>query len=148
MNGGNERKYDDIINLPHPVSARHPRMPLLDRAAQFSPFAALTGYDDAIRETARLTDSYMEPAEDGKEQLDERIMLLRENLPQNPEIEVTYFQPDAKKSGGAYVIVRGRVKRIDEYSRRIFFADGTVLSMEQIFSIVLKKSNNPPGLLL
>lgn len=103
--------YDDIIHLPHPVSPRHPQMPLADRAAQFSPFAALTGHDAAIRETARLTDSPVELEESGKEQLDRQLLLVQENLAQKPEIEVTYFQPDEKKSGGVYVTVCGRVKK-------------------------------------
>ena len=90
----NEHKYDDIINLPHPVSAVHPQMPLPDRAAQFSPFAALNGHDAAIRETARLTDAFVELDEGRKEKLDEQLQLIKENQTQKPEIEVTYFQPD------------------------------------------------------
>lgn len=136
---GNENaahhNYDDIINLPHPVSKRHPQMSLLNRAAQFSPFAALTGHDAAIRETARLTDTFTELDEDLKERLDEKLRLLKENLSQKPEIEATYFQPDERKSGGAYVTIRGRVKKIDEYSRRILFTDGTSFPLERLFSL-------------
>ena len=131
----NDHKYDDIINLPHPVSARHPQMPLPDRAAQFSPFAALTGHDAAIRETARLTDTFVELDEGRKQELDEQLQLIKENQSQKPEIEVTYFQPDLKKSGGAYMTFRGRVKKIDEYNHRILFTDGTALSMETLFFI-------------
>ena len=131
----NDHKYDDIINLPRPVSARHPQMPLPDRAAQFSPFAALTGHDAAIRETARLTDTFVELDEGRKQELDEQLQLIKENQSQKPEIEVTYFQPDLKKSGGAYMTFRGRVKKIDEYNHRILFTDGTVLSMETLFFI-------------
>ena len=133
----NEHKYDDIIDLPHHVSARHHQMPLADRAAQFSPFAALTGHDAAIRETARLTDAFVELDENRKEELDEQLRLIQENQSQRPEIEVTYFRPDGKKSGGAYVTVRGRVKKVDEHNRRILFTDGTALPMDNIFSIEL-----------
>lgn len=127
--------YDDIINLPHPVSKRHPQMSLLNRAAQFSPFAALTGHDAAIRETARLTDSFMELDENLKEELDEKLRLLKENLSQKPKIEATYFQPDERKSGGAYVTVCGRVKRMNGQERRIVFTDGTVLPIDYLFEI-------------
>lgn len=135
MNAGTGHKYDDIIHLPRHVSSRHPQMSLADRAAQFSPFAALTGHEAAIQETARLTDEFIELDEDQKEQLDERLRLLKENQFRETEIEVTYFQPDAKKSGGAYVTVRGRVEKIDEYGRSIVFVDGTMIPMERVFSI-------------
>ncbi len=130
-----EHKYDDIINLSHPVSKKHPPMSLLNRAAQFSPFAALAGHGTAIQETARLTDSFIELSEDRKEQLDEQLQLIRENLGQEPEIEATYFQPDDRKDGGAYVTVRGRVKKISGQERRIVFTDGTVLPIDSLFAI-------------
>ena len=135
MNCGNRQNYDDIIQLPHHVSTRHPQMPLADRAAQFSPFAALTGHEAAIQETARLTDTFIELDEDRKEQINEQLQLLRENQSQKPEIKVTYFQPDIRKDGGAYVTVCGRVRRIDEYGHQMLLTDGTVLAMERIFSI-------------
>lgn len=131
----NEHKYDDIINLPHHVSTRHPQMPLADRAAQFSPFAALTGHEAAILETARLTDTFVELDEDRKAELNEQLQLLRETQSQKPEIEVTCFQPDPKKSGGAYMTIRGRVKKIDEYNRQLLLTDGTVLPMKYLYSI-------------
>ena len=131
----NEHKYDDIIDLPHHVSARHLQMPLPDRAAQFSPFAALTGHEAAIRETARLTDAFVELDEGRKEELDEQLRLIKENQAQRPEVEVTYFQPDLKKSGGTYTTFCGRVKRVDENNRQLLFVDGTVLSMEMLFSV-------------
>lgn len=130
-----EHRYDDIINLPHHVSKKHPSMSLLNRAAQFSPFAALTGHSEAVRETARLTDSFIELGEDRKRQLDEQLQRIRENLEREPEIEAVYFQPDDKKDGGAYVTVCGRVKRISEYERRIIFTDGTSLPIDYLFSI-------------
>lgn len=135
MNRQSSHNYDDIIHLPHHVSKKHPQMPLLNRAAQFSPYAALTGHEEAIRETARRTDSFAELTEDRKAQLNEQLLLIRENLAQRPECEITCFQPDAKKSGGAYVTVRGRIKKIEENTRQIVFTDGTALPMEYLFSI-------------
>lgn len=130
-----EHKYDDIIFLPHPVSARHPQMSPLDRAAQFSPFAALTGHEAAIKETERLTEEWVEPDESRKEMLNERLHILREQLTRKPKVTFTYFQPDEKKSGGAYLTVIGNVIKIDEYEHQIWLEDGTVLSMEHLFSI-------------
>lgn len=130
-----EHKYDDIINLPHHVSKKHPQMSLLNRAAQFSPFAALTGHEDATQEAARLTDSFIQLGEDKKEQLDEQLQLIWENLGQKPECEIVYFQPDSKKTGGTYVTARGRIKKIDGYSHQIIFTDGTALPIKHIFSI-------------
>lgn len=132
-----ENKYDDILYLPHPVSARHPQMPLADRAAQFSPFAALTGYEAAIRETARLTKERVELDESRKEILDERLQMIRENLSEKPEVTFTYFQPDERKSGGAYLTVTGRVKKMDGYERRILLEDGTVVPLEELIDIEL-----------
>ncbi|MDE6974960.1 MAG: YolD-like family protein [Lachnospiraceae bacterium] len=148
---GEERKkfgssYDDIIDLPRHVSVRHPQMPLQDRAAQFSAFAALTGHEAAILETARLTDAFVELDEDRKMQIDGQLWLVRENLDQRPEITVTYFKPDEKKSGGTYVTVCGRVKKIDEYGRQILFMDGTALPVDHIFSIEGELFHNVGGL--
>ena len=130
-----ENKYDDILYLPHPVSARHPQMPLADRAAQFSPFAALTGHEAAIRETARLTKERVELDESRKEILDERLQMIRENLSEKPEVTFTYFQPDERKSGGAYLTVTGRVKKMDGYERRILLEDGTIVPLEELIDI-------------
>lgn len=135
MNDSDTSKYDDIIHLPHHVSKKHPRMSLLNRAAQFSPFAALTGHGAAIRETARLTDTFIELDEDQKEKLNEQLQKLQNTLEQNPEVMVTYFQPDQQKNGGTYVTIRGIIKKLDEYGRRILFADGTAVPMEMLFSI-------------
>lgn len=135
MNTVQSGNYEDIINLSHHVSARHPQMPLSARAAQFSPFAALTGHEDAIRETERLTEDFREPDEDRRELLDNKIRLLQENLSGHPEVEVTYFQPDSKKTGGAYVTVRGRVKKIDVCSCHIMFTDQTAIALDNICSI-------------
>lgn len=135
MKESESRNYDDMIHLPHHVSKRHPQMPLLNRAAQFSPFAALTGHDAAIQEAARLTDSFTELSEDRKTQLDEQLQLIRENLDRKPECEILYFQPDEKKNGGAYKTVHGRIKKIDEYGRRIIFTDGTAVPVDHLFLI-------------
>jgi len=141
MKNEEEHKYDDIIDLPRPVSSRHPRMPLLDRAAQFSAFAALTGHEEAIQETARLTSAFIELDEDRKAQLDEELLMLHEAQSRkmeeghSPEITVTYYRADSRKSGGAYVTVRGRVKKVDTYRHQLCFVDGTILPIENIFSI-------------
>lgn len=128
-------KYDDIINLSHHVSANHPHMSALDRAAQFSPFAALTGHDAAIRETARLTDSLMELTEEGKELLDERLQMLRVHLAERPEVTFTYYEPDEKKSGGEYITVHGRVKKLNELEHQIVLEDGSIVPIENLFAV-------------
>ena len=110
-------EYRDIINLPHHVSSKRPQMSMLDRAAQFSPFAALTGYDDAIHETARLTNDKVNLSEEEKETLDRKQQILLERLGEHPALTVTYFIPDAKKSGGAYVTKSGSLKKIDGLER-------------------------------
>lgn len=106
--------YDDIINLPHHVSDRHPHMPVLDRAAQFAPFAALTGYGDVIKETARLTEARPELSEDEKAEMDQTLRTVLNTQRENAQIVVTYFVPDAKKSGGAYRRAAGKIRRVDE----------------------------------
>lgn len=129
------REYDDIINLPHHVSATHTRMTAINRAAQFSPFAALTGYDVAIKETARLTDERVELDEYTKEYLNDRLQIIADQLKENPEIAITYFQPDAKKNGGAYVTANGTAKKIDIYERVVIMTDGMAIPIYEIISI-------------
>ncbi|TAH74706.1 MAG: hypothetical protein EWM47_01820 [Anaerolineaceae bacterium] len=128
-------RYDDIINLPHHVSKSRPHMSTLDRAAQFSPFAALTGYEGAIKETARLTDKRIELDEATKSVLDEKLRIVNEQISNKPEITITYFQPDEKKAGGAYVSTTGIMKKIDSYERTIVMQDGTGIAIEEIISI-------------
>lgn len=106
--------YDDIIDLPHHVSDRHPHMPVSDRAAQFAPFAALTGYGDVIKETARLTEARPELSEDEKAEMDQTLRSVLNTQRENAQIVVTYFVPDAKKSGGAYRRAAGKIRRVDE----------------------------------
>ena len=127
--------YEDILNLPHHVSKTRPQMSMLDRAAQFSPFAALTGYDDAIKETGRLTDEKIEMDEDRKAALDMKQAYLIEMIDEQPEISITYFLPDTKKSGGAYVTVTGNLKRFDEYERLLILTDGMKIPMDDIADI-------------
>lgn len=129
---GNRRNYEDIINLPHHVSAVHPPMPMEVRAAQFSPFAALTGYGEAIRETGRLTEEKMELEEDEAGDLDRKLRILQERIEDGPEVSVTYFQPDARKSGGAYMTVTGRIRKIDIFHRVLAMEDGTRIPLEAV----------------
>ena len=128
-------KYDDIINLPHHVSATRPRMSMIDRAAQFSPFAALTGYDAAIKETGRLTERRIELTEDSRAALDRKQQLLVDNLADHPEVSVTYFVPDERKAGGAYITVTGRVKKVDDYQRLLILTDGTKIPLDEILDM-------------
>lgn len=128
-------KYDDIIDLPHPVSSKRSRMSELDRAAQFSPFAALTGYDGVIAETARLTDTQIELDEGGKALLNEKLQNLLEVIDEQPSASFTCYQPDARKLGGAYVTVTGRVKKIDGVTRSLLLTDGTVIPIDRIYGI-------------
>lgn len=125
-------KYDDILNLPHHVSASRPHMPAADRAAQFAPFAALTGYDAAVRETARQTDARLELDECEKEALNDKLRVLDEHLENAPEVTVTYFRPDDRKAGGAYVTVSGAVRKIDGYARVVVLADGGRIPIDEI----------------
>ena len=126
-------KYEDIINLPHPVSKKHPRMSLYDRAAQFSPFAALTGHNAAIIETARLTEKKIRQSEDAISILNEKLHIITENP--GAEVTITYFLPDDRKEGGAYVIHTGAVKKIDRYENAVVMTDGTVIPVEDISEI-------------
>jgi hypothetical protein len=127
--------YDDIINLPHHVSTTRPQMAAIDRAAQFSPFAALTGYDAAIKETARLTDERVEVDEYMEDALRDRLQIIADRIKEHPEIAITYFQPDAKKNGGTYITSISTAKKIDEYERVVVMADGTAIPIDEIISI-------------
>jgi len=128
-------KYDKIIDLPHHQSKNHPQMPLRDRAAQFSPFAALTGYDDLVVETARITHEQIELDESQLEVLNQKQAFLALHISEKPLVEVTYFVADRKKSGGEYVTKQGVLKRIDEYHKTYIFTDGTVIFISDIIQI-------------
>jgi len=121
--------------LLHHVSQSWPRMSTTDRAAQFSPFAALTGFDVAIQETGRLTEQRIELAEDSRAELDRKQQLLTEHLSEHPEVSVTYFVPDERKSGGAYVTVSGRVKKINSYQRLLVLNDDLWISLDDIIAL-------------
>ena len=123
--------YDDLIDLPHPTSERHPRMPMANRAAQFSPFAALSGYDAAVKETARLTGSKAELTEEEKSILDAKL----QRLAPGENAGITYFQPDAKKQGGAYLTASGEIKRIDGAAREIVLTDGRRIPIDDILEV-------------
>ena len=127
--------YDDIINLPHHVSSTRPQMSMIDRAAQFSPFAALTGYDAAIKETGRLTDEKIELDEEALSNLNMKFQILFENPDEQPDIAITYFKPDETKSGGAYLTTTDKIKKIDEYERIITTANGTKIPMDDVISL-------------
>ena len=127
--------YEDIINLPHHVSTKRPQMSMLDRAAQFSPFAALTGYDAAIKETGRLTDEKIEMDEASLNMLNMKFQLLVEALGDEHEVSFTYFKPDETKAGGAYVTATGIVKKVDDYERLITMVDGAKIPMDDVLSI-------------
>ncbi len=135
MQPNSEHKYDDIIDMPHHVSETHPQMSVHDRAAQFSPFAALTGYDDAVTETARLTECRVELDEDAVSLINRRLRILIDNAGERPLISVTYFVPDERKSGGAYVTVSGNFRRFDESDISIVLSDGAKISVSDIYFI-------------
>ena len=128
-------KYDDIIGMPHHTSPRHPRMSMRDRAAQFAPFSALTGYGDVVDETARLTDGRIVLTEDAKALLDFKQRLLQERIDTKPEITVTYFVKDARKSGGSYQTVRGRLLRIDDVERTLVLDGGRRINAQDVIDI-------------
>ena len=129
------KDYSDIINMPHHVSNNRPQMSIRDRAAQFAPFAALTGYDDAVRETARQTNQKIELLDEQVAILNEKILFLIEKIKDNLEITITYFIPDKKKEGGAYTTVKGIVKKIDEYNKIIIMNYGREIMMDSIFDL-------------
>ncbi len=127
--------YEDIIDHPHHVSGSRPRMPMTERAAMFSPFAALTGYGDVLRETARLTDQKPELSEEEKMMLDYKLRLACDFPGDKPELLLTYFVPDRKKSGGACHRILGRIKRIDTYENQIVLEGGTRIDIDCILDI-------------
>ncbi len=127
--------YDDIIHLPHPVSKKHPRMPAMDRAAQFSSFQALTGYKAAIQEAARLTCAPMELTEEKKAEIGQKLSLILKHQADNPKVTITYFQPDIKKKGGTYITIHGSLKKINLYKQIITLTDGTMVEIPHIAEI-------------
>jgi len=138
-------KYDDIINLPRHVSKKRPPMTIEKRAAQFSPFAALTGYGDAVEETARVTNRRVNLDKDMKETLNNKLQRLIKRMKEKPIIKITYFVPDENKDGGRYVDVTGIIKKIDEYERNILMYDGIVISIDEIICIEEQEEANCKG---
>lgn len=131
----NDHCYDDIINLPHHVSDSRPQMSRASRAAQFSPFAALTGYDAAVSETARLTDDKLQPDEDTKAKINLCLQIIIDHIDEHPTVSITYFKPDERKSGGAYITQSCAVRRIDEYERVVIALDGSKIPIDDIYGI-------------
>ena len=130
-----DRKYDDIINLPHHVSKKHPQMSLYARSAQFAPFAALTGYEEAIKEIARETSARIEIDEEMKSVLDSKLQILLEKISIKPELSITYFIPYSSKDGGQYVTTEGIIKKIDMYNQYIYLEDSTEIPINEIIDI-------------
>ena len=128
-------KYDDIIDLPRPVSANRPKMSNYDRAAQFSPFAALTGYEEAVKESERLTDEKKELTDDEKNAISEKLRIIAESIECAPPVTLIYFVPDKRKSGGEYVSKTGELKEIDTYARALVFSDKTTVSIDLLRNI-------------
>lgn len=128
-------KYKDIINLPHHVSKKYPQMSLKDRAAQFGAFAALTGYQDEIKETERITINRIELDEEEKLNLNNKLKLIQDNIQNNPRVKIKYFVPDVKKDGGKYIEVFGKILKVDEYKREIIMQDKTKIPIREIIEI-------------
>ena len=131
------KNYDDIINLPHHVSPNRPRMSNYDRAAQFSPFAALKGYDDEIDEAARLTDEKWDVDSERITDVNEKLLLLRDTVKQRPSVTITYFVADSKKQGGAYLTTQSHLKKISQYDRTLTLDNGLVIRFDDIYSILV-----------
>ena len=127
--------YDDILHLPRPQSKKHRPMPMEDRAAQFLPFAALTGYDAAVSETARLTEDRIELDPQEAERLGARLAVLVKRQQEQPELSLLYYVPDARKAGGAYVTVSGRLRKITDFPRCIYLTDGSEIPIEDIVAV-------------
>ena len=131
-------RYDDIINLPHYTSKVHPRMPMEKRAAQFSPFEALTGYGDAVAETVRLTDSRIDLDESARAALEERLQLVLDADNPKPEVSLTWFVPDKRKAGGRYVTHTGKLRKFDAMARMIVMEDGTLIPVDEVTDVKSK----------
>ena len=127
--------YEDIVDLPHHVSRKHPQPTMADRAARFAPFAAITGYEEMVLEEARITDDRIELDENSKAALNEKLNMFLEFIDEQPEVSITYFEPDMRKAGGAYITVIGTVKRIDEYEHLVIMTDGKKIRIDDIFGL-------------
>ena len=130
-----KRNYDDIINLPRHVSDKHPHMSIHDRAAQFAPFAALTGHSEAVSETARYVDEKIDLGEDAIKEIQDALNYIQEHITDSPEVTITYFVADGRKRGGRYVTETVRVKRIDDFGEIVYLDNGVIVKFESIFEI-------------
>lgn len=135
-------KYDDIINLPHHISIKHPQMSINSRAAQFAPFAALTGYEDAIKETERQTDKKIELTDETKNNLSNKLQIINENKKSNSPITLTYFVKDNKKQGGKYITTSGILKKIDTIEQYLLLTNKTKIKISDIIEIESEILNN------
>ena len=127
--------YEDIVDLPHHVSRKHPQPTVADRAARFAPFAAITGYEEMVLEEARITEERIDLDEGTLSILNEKLNMIQEFIDEEPEVTITYFEPDKKKSGGAYIDITGTVKRIDEYEHLVIMTDGKKIRIENIYGL-------------
>ena len=127
--------YEDIVNLPPHISKKHPQPSMMDRAARFAPFAAITGYEEMVLEEARVTEERIDLDEGALSLLNEKLNMIQEFLDEEPEVTITYFEPDKRKSGGAYVSITGTVKRIDEYEHLVLMTDGKKINIEDIYNL-------------
>ena len=127
--------YEDIVNLPPHISKKHPQPTMIDRAARFAPFAAITGYEKMVLEEARVTEDRIDLDEETLSLLNEKLSMIQEFLYEEPQIKITYFEPDKKKTGGAYVSITGVVKRIDEYEHLVIMTDGNKIRIEDIYAM-------------
>ena len=127
--------YEDIVDLPHHISKKHPQPTMADRAARFAPFAAITGYEEMVLEEARVTDERIEMDESSKVALNEKLNMILEFVDEQPEVSITYFEPDMRKAGGAYITVIGTVKRIDEYEHLVIMTDGKKINIDEIYNL-------------
>lgn len=132
-------KYDDIINLPHHTSSKHPRMTRTARAAQFAPFAALTGLDDEMEETARLTDKKITLDEEQKQVINRELLFIKNNPQRNIPVIITFFKSDGRKDGGAYIEKEVRIKKIDEINRKLILSDYSEIKIDDLFSVRIKE---------
>ena len=130
-----EHKYDDIINLEHHVSTKHSRMSLENRSAQFAPFSALTGYEEAVTEEARITENRIDIDEESKIEVNEKLNYIMKHLDKNIIVSVTYFEKDKKKQGGSYKTIKGIIKKIDDFRKTIEMQTGEIIKIEELKKI-------------
>lgn len=136
MEKSGKETYEDIIALPYPHPSRHVPMPMQERAAQFAPFAALTGFENVIQETGRLTEAWGERTESSDQMLDEALRCVSRRIGEKPMVRVLWFRPDEKKSGGAYVYATGRLKKIDCEAQYLQLTDGRRIALEQVVQLL------------